>query len=440
MALKILSVADARPNLMKIAAICEAIKKINGRAAGEEEIQHVLVQVREHAYSNRSDPFFNDLELPKPDICLEIGSASHSVQLAKLMERLETVFLSERPHVVLTLGNTNSTLACALVAKKIWCPGDYGAEPFIPKVAHVEAGLRGFDRTMPEEINGIVTDSISDYLFTTEESANRNLLRQGVPNARVFFVGNVLIDTLLRWHSKAHRSTILQDLQLANGAEVKPYSILTLQRPPDDSGVLLRMLQAFLDVSKRAPIIFPAHPETLNRIQEEGLTDYFVDHFIQDPELWDGRVRIRLIPQLGYLDFLRLMSEARAVFTDSGEIQDETTMLGVPCITLGNSTNKPVTTEKGTNVLAGWNTEKIITEFERAYGKNKPKPKRSPRYWDGNAAQRIMKVLLDDSHPERSSDSQVWVLDSAAEERSQTVIVQRPHSGRSSPRPRRRWQ
>jgi len=439
MALKTLSVAGARPNLMKIAAICEAIKTINGRAAGEEEIQHVLVQVREHAYSNRSDPFFNDLELPKPDICLEIGSASHSVQLAKLMERLETVFLSERPHVVLTVGNTNSTLACALVAKKIWCQGDHGAEPFIPKVAHVEAGLRGFDRTMPEEINGIVTDSISDYLFTTEEIANRNLLRQGVPNARVFFVGNVLIDTLLRWHSKTHRSTILQDLQLANGAEVKPYSILTLKRPSDDSGVLSQMLQAFLDVSKRSPIIFPAHPETLNRIQEEGLTDYFVDHFIQDPEPWNARVRIRIIPQLGYLDFLRLMYEARVVFTDSGGIQDETTMLGVPCITLGNSTNRPVTLEKGTNVLAGWNPEKIITEFERAYGKNNPKPKRSPRYWDGNAAQRIMKVLLDDFYPERSSDSLVWGLDSAAEQRSQSVIVPRPDSGRSSPRPRRPW-
>ena len=437
MALKILSVAGGRPNLMKIAAICEAIKKINSRAAGEEEIQHVLVQVREHAYSNRSDTFFNDLELPKPDICLEIGAASHSIQLAKLLERLEVVFLSERPHVVLTLGNTNSSLACALVAKKIYCPGDHGAEPFIPKVAHVEAGLRSFDRTMAEETNGIVTDSISDYLFTTEESANRNLLRQGVPNAQVFFVGNLLIDTLLRWHSKAHRATILQDLQLANGGERKPYSILTLQRPPDDSGVLSQMLQAFLEVSKRTPIIFPAHPETLIRIQEEGLTDYFVDHFIQDPEPWDGRVRIRLIPQLGYLDFLRLMSEARVVFTDSGEIQDETTMLGVPCITLGNSTNRPVTLEKGTNVLAGWNPEKFITEFNRAYGRKNAKPKRSPRYWDGNAARRIIRVLLDDFYPERSLDSLPWGLNSVVDHRSQGVIVQRSDASSSSPTPRR---
>jgi UDP-N-acetylglucosamine 2-epimerase (non-hydrolysing) len=202
-ALKILSVAGARPNLMKVAAICEAIKGVNGRAAGEEKIQHVLVQVREHADNNRSDRFFNDVELPKPDLYLEIGSASQFIQIARIMESLETVILSERPNVVLAVGDANSTLACALVAKKIWCPDEHGAEPFIPKVAHVEAGMRRFDRTMPEEVNGIVTDSISDYLFTTEESANRNLLRQGVPEARVFFVGNVLIDTLLGYHSRA---------------------------------------------------------------------------------------------------------------------------------------------------------------------------------------------------------------------------------------------
>jgi UDP-N-acetylglucosamine 2-epimerase (non-hydrolysing) len=330
-------------------------------------------------------------------------------------------------------------LACALVAKKIWCAGDHGAEPFMPKVAHVEAGSRSFDRTLPDEINGIVTDSISDYLFTNEESANRNLLRQGVSNDRVFFVGNVLIDTLLRCHSEAHRSTILQDLQLANGAEVKPYSILSLQRPADDSRVLSQILQALLDVSKRTPIIFPAHAETLNRIQKERLTDYFVDHFIQDPEPWDARVRIRLIPQLGYFDFLRLMYEARVVFTDSGGIQDETTMLGIPCITLGNSTNRPVTLDKGTNVLAGWDPEKITTEFNRAYLENRSQSKRSPRYWDGNAAQRIMEVLLDDFYHRKFSKSRGRRLESLAKQRPQTIVVQRRRSKRSSPRGRRAW-
>jgi len=436
MVLKILSVAGARSSLIKVSAICEAIKKINSRFQ-EEQVKHLLVQVQADPDRNRSD-LFNDLELPKPDICLQINSASHSIELAKSMELLEPIFLTERPQIVLTFGNSNYSLACALVAKKIWCAGDHGAEPFIPKVAHVEAGSRSFDRTLPDEINGIVTDSISDYLFTTEESANRNLLRQGVSNDRVFFVGNVLIDTLLRCHSNAHQSTILQELLLADGSEVKPYSILTLQRPPDDSAVLSQLLRSFLEVSKRTPIIFPAHPETLDRIQQEGLTDYFVDHFIQGPEPWDARVRIRLIPQLGYFDFLHLMSHAKVVFTDSGGIQDETTMLGVPCITLAARTNRPVTLEKGTNVLAGWEPGKIVSAFDRAYGK-KLQVKRSPRYWDGNAAQRSIKVLFDDFYSQRSLDRRGWGVDPAPEEQSETVFVHRPHKGESSPSPRRRW-
>ena len=394
---------------MKIAAICEAIKGLNGRAAGEEKIQHVLVQVREQADSK----MFNDVELPKPDLFLEIGSASHSIQIAGIMERLETIILSERPNVVLAVGDANSTLACALVAKQICCPDEHGAEPFIPKVAHVEAGLRRFDRTMPEEINGIVTDSISDYLFTTEESANRNLLRQGVPEARVFFVGNVLIDTLLRHHSRARESIILQDLQLADGAGVKPYAILTLHRAAniDDRRVLSQLLDASLEISKRMPVIFPAHPQTFKRIQDKDLSDYFVDHFVQKPERWDARVRIRLVPQLGYLDFLRLMSEARVVLTDSAGIQDETTMLGVPCITLQDRTERTVTLEQGTNVLAGANPEKIISEFKRVYRNRRRSNQSPPRYWDGKAANRVIKVLLDDFCPGRSLDGSGWALE-----------------------------
>ena len=398
MPIKILSVAGTRPNFMKVAAICEAIKAIN-RRAGREQIQHLLV----HAGDNRSESFFNDLELPKPDVCLEVGSASDSVQTARIMERLDTVILRERPHVVVALGDGNFTLACALVTKKAQCSNDHGGANFIPKLAHVEAGLRSFDRTMPEEINRIVIDSIADYLFTTEENANRNLLRQGVPDARVFLVGNLLIDTLLRYRSKAQESTILQDLQLAGGASVKPYAILTLHRSANinDSRVLSQLLDAFLEISKRMPVIFPAHASTLKRIQDEDLSDYFVDHFVQNPEPWDARVRIRVIPQLGYLDFLRLMSEATVVLTDSRGIHDETTMLGVPCITLDASTERPVTLEQGTNVSAGSNPEKIVSEFNRAY-RNRWKSKPSPRYWDGNAAKRIIKVLLDDCCPERS--------------------------------------
>ena len=408
MALKILSVVGARPNFMKVAAICEAIKGINSLGAAEQ-IHHVLVHTGQHYDSNMSDSFFNDLELPKPDLCLGVGSASHSVQTARIMERFESVILNEQPHLVLVVGDVNSTAACALVAKKTWCRGDGGVKYFIPKLAHVEAGLRSFDRTMPEEISRIVTDSMSDYLFTTEESANYNLLREGVPEDRIFFVGNVMIDTLLRHRSKAQESTIMQDLQLVNGREVKPYAILTLHRPAnvDDKQVFSSMLDAFLDISQRMPVIFPAHPRTLKRIQDEDLDDYFVDHFVQGPEPWDSRVRIRLVPPLGYLDFLHLMSEARVVLTDSGGVQEETTILGEPCITLRDRTERPVTLKHGTNVLVGSSPEKIIREFNRL-SLGGQKLNQSPRYWDGNAAKRIIKVLVDDFLPERSLVAAGW--------------------------------
>jgi len=401
MLFKILSVVGARPNFMKVAAICEAIKGVNSLGA-EEQIRHVLVHTGQHYDHNMSDSFFNDLELPKPDLCLGVGSASHSVQTARIMERFESVVLNEQPHLVLVVGDVNSTAACALVAKKTWCRGDRGAKDFIPKLAHVEAGLRSFDRTMPEEINRIVTDSVSDYLFTTEESANQNLLHEGIAAEHIFFVGNVMIDTLLRYRSKAQESTILQDLQLADEQGVKPYAILTLHRPTnvDDKQVFSAMLEAFLDISRRMPVIFPTHPRTLKRIQDENLGDYFVDHFVQGPEPWDSRVRIRLVPPLGYLDFLRLMSEAQVVLTDSGGVQEETTILGVPCITLRDKTERPVTIEHGTNVLAGSHPERIITEFNRLYRSGR-KSNLPPRYWDGNAAKRIIKVLSDDFWPER---------------------------------------
>jgi UDP-N-acetylglucosamine 2-epimerase (non-hydrolysing) len=396
MALKILSVVGARPNFMKVAAICEAIEGFNDLGA-EERVHHILVHTGQHYDTNMSDSFFTDLDLPKPDLCLEVGSASHSVQTAKIMERFEAVVLDQQPDVVLVVGDVNSTAACALVAKKTWCRGNRATANFIPKLAHVEAGLRSFDRTMPEEINRLVTDSISDYLFTTEESANQNLFREGIPQNRVFFVGNVMIDTLLRHRATAEESTILQDLQLKDGCAVKPYAVLTLHRPAnvDDRQVFSKMLDAFVDVSRRMSVIFSAHPRTVKRIQDEGLGGYFVDHFAQGPDAHDSRPRIRLVPPLGYLDFLRLMSQARVVLTDSGGIQEETTILGVPCITLRDSTERPVTIEHGTNVLVGSNPERIITEFERVC-RNGEKPKTPPRFWDGNAATRIIEVLIKD--------------------------------------------
>lgn len=397
MAFRVMSVVGARPNFIKVAAICEAIKGVNS-GGSTEQIHHVLVHTGQHYDTNMSDSFFNDLQLPKPDLCLGVGSASHSVQTARIMERFESVVLNERPHIVLVVGDVNSTAACALVAKKTTCVGDRGKADFIPKLAHVEAGLRSFDRTMPEEINRIVTDCISDYLFTTEESAKHNLLREGVPEDRIFFVGNVMIDTLLRHREKAHESTILQDLQLAYGQGVKPYAVVTLHRPSnvDDKSLLSKMLDAFLEISKHMPVIFPAHPRTLKRIQDEDFGDYFVDHYVQGPEPWDSRVRIRLVPPLGYLDFLSLMSKAKVVLTDSGGIQEETTILGVPCITLRDNTERPVTVEHGTNVLVGSHPERIVAEFKRLSRGEPARSSSSPPHWDGYAAKRIIKVLMDD--------------------------------------------
>jgi UDP-N-acetylglucosamine 2-epimerase (non-hydrolysing) len=311
------------------------------------------------------------------------------------MEGFESVLLAECPDLVVVVGDVNSTLACALVTKKTWCSSGAGATAFIPELAHVEAGLRSFDRTMPEEVNRIVTDAISDYLFTTEESANQNLEREGIPCDKVHFVGNVMIDTLLRHRAKAQESTILNDLQLLKSGQVKPYAILTLHRPAnvDDSRKFAKMLEAFLEVSRHMPIIFPAHPRTLKQIQETDLGDYFVDHFLEGPEPWDSRVRIRLVPPLGYLDFLQLTSRAKVVLTDSGGVQEETTILGVPCITLRENTERPVTLQNGTNVLVGANPDKIIAEFSRVLQGTRPVPA-PPHFWDGQAAKRIVQILL----------------------------------------------
>ncbi len=408
MALKIISVVGARPNFMKVAAICEAIDGHN-RLKGKREIEHVLVHTGQHYDTNMSDQFFNDLELPRPDIFLDVGSASHSAQTAKIMRRFEKVLLDQNPRVVIVVGDVNSTVACALVSKKTWCKDLVTGEAFMPTLAHVEAGLRSFDRTMAEEINRIVTDSISDILFTTEESANRNLLSEGVSVDKIFFVGNVMIDTLLRHRSKADDSTILNDLQLSGRRGIKSYALLTLHRPSnvDDTRTLEIMLEAFLELSKQMPVIFPVHPRTLKRIQEANLGDYFVDHFLDGPEPWDSRVRIRLVPPLGYLDFLRLMSASRLVMTDSGGIQEETTALGIPCITLRDNTERPVTLEQGTNILVGTNPGRIVKAFNSVLaGGSQSRPK--PQLWDGEAAKRIIKILAGKAIPHNATHPHDW--------------------------------
>jgi UDP-N-acetylglucosamine 2-epimerase (non-hydrolysing) len=397
MAVKILSVVGARPNFMKVAAVCEAIKDYNANSSAHR-IEHVLVHTGQHYDANMSDFFFNDLELPKPNLFLGVGSGSHSAQTAKVMEGFERVLLAEKPDVVVVVGDVNSTVACALVTKKTWCSGSPCKSDFIPKLAHIEAGLRSFDRTMPEEVNRIVTDSISDYLFTTEQSANQNLKREGVPETKIHFVGNVMIDTLLRHRSKAKESAILNDLQLCENGHLRSYALLTLHRPAnvDDTPRFSRIVHSFLDVSRHMPIIFPAHPRTLKQIQEADLGDYFVDHFMDGPEPWDSRVRIRLLPPLGYLDFLHLMSHAKVVLTDSGGIQEETTILGIPCLTLRSTTERPVTLTHGTNVLVDADPEAIIRSFSHAV-KDVRRLEVPPPFWDGNAAKRIVQVLAQEA-------------------------------------------
>jgi UDP-N-acetylglucosamine 2-epimerase (non-hydrolysing) len=411
MAVKILSVVGARPNFMKIAAICEAIKESN-RASFGQQIQHVLVHTGQHYDPNMSESFFNDLELPKADISLGVGPGSHSVQTARIMERFESVLQAERPDVVVVVGDVNSTVACALVTKKTPCDGVERAQGFIPRLAHIEAGLRSFDRTMPEEINRILTDSISDYLFTTERSANRNLLHEGVSAERIYFVGNVMIDTLLRHRSKARESVILHDLHLWDSSGPKPYAVLTLHRPAnvDDPTVFARIVAALLEIAKKMPVIFPAHPRSAKRIQEAGLGDYFVDHSMDSPDPWDRRVRIRLIPPLGYLDFLHLMSEAKVMLTDSGGIQEETTILGVPCITLRESTERPVTIEQGINALVGSDPQRIEEAFRAACLK-KTDGRRVPEFWDGQAARRIVKTLVNELLPKNAELATGWSND-----------------------------
>lgn len=361
--LKILSIAGARPNFMKIAPISAAIEAHN--AGGKHPaIDHVLVHTGQHYDEKMSKLFFDELAIPKPQYNLEVGSASHAVQTAEIMKSFEPIVQKEKPDYVLVVGDVNSTIACALVAKKLGV-----------KVIHVEAGLRSFDMEMPEEINRILTDSISDILFTTETSGDENLLRAGIAKEQIHFVGNVMIDTLLTHRTRAAQSPILTDLHI----EPKQYAVVTLHRPSnvDDEATFSGIMTALNEISRTLPIIFPVHPRTKKRLAEWQIS---------------CSQAIRFVEPLGYIDFLKLVSEARIVLTDSGGIQEETTVLGVPCVTLRNNTERPVTVTDGTNHLAGVEPEAILkianhilTSWQR--------PDTLPELWDGKAAERIVAAL-----------------------------------------------
>lgn len=356
--LKILNIAGARPNFMKVAPIYAEMKR---RAA---EFQPMIVHTGQHYDAAMSDAFFDDLGMPKPDIYLGVGSGSHAVQTAKIMTEFEPVVLEHKPDWVLVVGDVNSTIACALVCAKLGI-----------KIAHVEAGLRSRDRGMPEEINRILTDSISDLLFTTSQDADENLRAEGIPAERVRFVGNVMIDSLLEHLKISENSTVRTDL----GIIEREYAVMTLHRPSnvDERDVFGGILDALLSVAQRLPIIFPVHPRTRAKIEEFGFSERIATS------------NIRLIDPLGYLDFMRLYSGARLVLTDSGGLQEETTVLGIPCLTLRHNTERPITIEMGTNILVGTDPEKIRAAAAEALDSGVAVDTKIPPLWDGKAAARI---------------------------------------------------
>ncbi|HUG92004.1 MAG TPA: UDP-N-acetylglucosamine 2-epimerase (non-hydrolyzing) [Planctomycetaceae bacterium] len=352
----LLHVVGARPNFMKAAPVMRAFDKHRGA-------RQTLVHTGQHYDAAMSDVFFEQLGLPRPDVCLHVGSGSHAVQTARIMTAFEQALVAHAPDLVLVYGDVNSTLAAALVCAKLGVPA-----------GHVEAGLRSFDRSMPEEINRIVTDRLADLLFTPSRDGDENLRNEGVPRRRIHCVGNVMIDTLVRLLPRAERPPLPG---LRDG-----YALVTLHRPSnvDDPAMLRRILAALVELSGECPLVFPVHPRTRQRIAAQG---------IDVPA--DGR--FTLLEPVGYTEMLALERDARAVITDSGGVQEETTYLGVPCLTLRENTERPVTVVLGTNVLIGGDMDRLKVEFG-AVLEGRAKIGRIPPLWDGRAGERIAEVVV----------------------------------------------
>jgi UDP-N-acetylglucosamine 2-epimerase (non-hydrolysing) len=369
--LSILSVVGARPNYMKISPVLRELSKY-------DDIESFLVHTGQHYDGAMSDIFFEELGMPKPDFNLEVGSASHAVQTAEIMKRFEEVCCHLQPGLVIVGGDVNSTLACSLTAAKLRIP-----------TAHIEAGLRSFDRSMPEEINRIVTDAVSDLLFTTEESGTRNLRHEGVAPEKIHFVGNTMIDSLVRCHPLLQQANGTGPLAAVSGT---PYFVATIHRPAnvDDPARLSQVLEILTSASQLAALFFVTHPRTLDRLQRVKGRYPLVHPCNGLREVRRGS--IYLLPPLGYLEFLQLMTNSTAVLTDSGGVQEETTYLGVPCLTLRDSTERPVTVELGTNELVGLDGERIFSCLQAVIG-GQWKHASVPPLWDGRAAERVVEVL-----------------------------------------------
>ncbi|QGZ40595.1 UDP-N-acetylglucosamine 2-epimerase (non-hydrolysing) [Pseudoduganella flava] len=365
--LRILCVVGARPNFMKMAPIMQAFAALGPRVEAQ------LVHTGQHYDVAMNHQYFQALGIPDPDVNLEVGSGSHAQQTAEVMRRFEPALDDLAPSAVLVVGDVNSTIACALVAAKKGVP-----------VIHVEAGLRSFDRAMPEEINRVLTDQLSDLLFTTEESGRANLLKEGIADERIHFVGNVMIDTLRLNLPRAVPAARIAADAGRRGFTDGGYSVLTLHRPSnvDDPAVLRRLLETAVRISERVPLIFPVHPRTRATIERFGLLPLL------------DRPTILLLPPMGYLEMLGLMKDARAVLTDSGGIQEETTALGTPCITLRENTERPITVDEGTNTIAGSDPATILAVLGDVLA-GRGKAGRVPHFWDGRAAERIAAIVRD---------------------------------------------
>ena len=351
--MNILHVVGARPNFMKVAPVLNALK-------GQDRVNQTLVHTGQHYDVNMSDVFFQQLGLPAPDVNLAVGSGTHATQTGEIMIRLEPVVLDRRPDFVLVYGDVNSTVATVMVCAKIGV-----------RVGHVEAGLRSFDRTMPEEINRLVTDQLSDLLFTPSEDGDDNLRREGIAADKIFRVGNVMIDSLVRLLPAAREKRI-------EGLPER-YALVTLHRPAnvDDSLALKAILETLLEVNRDVAVVFPAHPRTKKRIEAFGLSDS----------------QLRLLDPLPYVDFLGLQSRATLVITDSGGIQEETTYLGVPCLTVRENTERPITVSMGTNVLVGRDPAKLRRELSIILS-GRTKKGTVPPLWDGHTGERIANVVV----------------------------------------------
>jgi UDP-N-acetylglucosamine 2-epimerase (non-hydrolysing) len=416
---KVVTVVGARPNFMKAAPILASIQKHNhhlakelGRSGGYDArfaIESVLVHTGQHYDEAMSDRFFADLNIPKPDVHLGVGSGSHASQTAEIMKKFEDVLLQERPDLLIIVGDVNSTVACALVAAKI----SYDFTGRRPIIAHVESGLRSFDRGMPEEINRIMTDHLADLLFVTEESGLKNLHEEGIADEKIHFVGNTMIDSLLAFRHKASSSPILDRLSLrpsrgtGTSNEAARYALLTLHRPSnvDQRDGFLKIIEGLDSLARACPVIFPVHPRTKRRIVEFGLDEFFGRQDGSDENGKSGASaadgKIRLIEPLGYLDFLCLMDHAAVVVTDSGGIQEETTSLGVPCVTVRENTERPITVTVGTNILAGTSSDGIREATLRQL--QSKKDGKVPEAWDGKSAERILDVICQEIEKERAA-------------------------------------